>query len=104
MILALTPNPALDLTYEVDSIAAFAEHRVRRVHAAPGGTGVNVARVLAQLGRGALCAGPLGGRSDGDRIDLPTSSNMALPSPNSEAGRHPRHASVLLTIPSSSTQ
>lgn len=70
MILALTPNPALDLTYEVDTIAVFAEHRVRRVHAAPGGKGVNVARVLAQLGRRALCAGPLGGATGEEIRDL----------------------------------
>lgn len=61
MILALTPNPALDLTYEVGTVTAHAEHRVRRVRTAAGGKGVNVARVLASLGRAAGCAGPLGG-------------------------------------------
>lgn len=61
MILTLTPNPALDITYEVGSLSVHGEHRVRRVRAAAGGKGVNVARVLAQLGDEAICAGPLGG-------------------------------------------
>ncbi|MGP9538022.1 1-phosphofructokinase family hexose kinase [Brachybacterium sp. AOP43-C2-M15] len=61
MILTLTPNPAVDVTYEVDAVAARAEHRVRRVRTAAGGKGINVARVLAQLGRPTACAGPLGG-------------------------------------------
>src|SRR5699024_6474413 len=37
------------------------EHRVREVRAAAGGKGLNVARVLAELGVDAICAGPLGG-------------------------------------------
>lgn len=61
MILTLTPNPALDVTYEVDTAVIHHEHRVGRVHASPGGKGVNVARVLVQLGRDTTCAGPLGG-------------------------------------------
>ncbi|WP_193105745.1 1-phosphofructokinase family hexose kinase [Brachybacterium sp. FME24] len=70
MILTLTPNPALDLTYEVDQARVHAEHRVRRVRSAPGGKGVNVARVLAQLGRPATCAGPLGGATGEQIRDL----------------------------------
>lgn len=67
MILTITPNPALDLTYEVDSVAVHDEHRVRRVRTAAGGKGINVARVLAQLGRPVTCAGLLGG-ADGHRV------------------------------------
>ena len=61
MILTLTPNPALDLTYLVDEVRVHGEHRVREVRAAAGGKGLNVARVLAELGVDAICAGPLGG-------------------------------------------
>lgn len=61
MILTLTPNPALDLTYEVAAASVHTEHRVERVRSAAGGKGVNVARVLAQLGHPVTCAGPLGG-------------------------------------------
>lgn len=67
MILTLTPNPALDLTYLVDDVRSRQEHRVHEVHAAPGGKGVNVARVLAQLGTDVLCGGLLGGTT-GEQI------------------------------------
>lgn len=70
MILTLTPNPALDLTYLVDAVRPHGEHRVREVRAAAGGKGVNVARVLAQLGTPATCAGPLGGAAGGELRDL----------------------------------
>lgn len=65
MILALTPNPALDLTCTVDEVRAHHEHRVQQVRTAAGGKGVNVARVLAQLGVRSLAAGPLGGVTGG---------------------------------------
>lgn len=67
MILAVTPNPALDLTYLVDAVRPHGEHRVREVRAAAGGKGVNVARVLAQLGTAVTCAGPVGGAT-GDEL------------------------------------
>lgn len=67
MILTLTPNPALDLTYLVDDVRPWEEHRVREVYEAPGGKGVNVARVLAQLGVDGLCGGLLGG-APGEQI------------------------------------
>lgn len=67
MILAVTPNPALDLTYRVAEVTVHGEHRVSEVLSAAGGKGVNVARVLAQLGVDATCAGPLGG-AVGDHV------------------------------------
>ena len=51
MITAITPNPALDVTYEVDELLLHRTTRVRAVHERPGGKGVNVARVAAALGR-----------------------------------------------------
>jgi 1-phosphofructokinase family hexose kinase len=61
MILVLTPNPALDLTYAVDRTRTGHEHRVQDVRVAAGGKGVNVARVLAALGQQVTVTGPLGG-------------------------------------------
>lgn len=61
MILTVTPNPALDVTYQVDELQPGAEHRVRTVHARPGGKGVNVARVLTTLGVPCRATGLAGG-------------------------------------------
>ena len=57
MILTVTCNPALDVTYTVDSLAPGAVHRVSAVVERPGGKGVNVARVLQQLGERTLATG-----------------------------------------------
>ncbi|MBT2518637.1 hexose kinase [Streptomyces sp. ISL-90] len=46
MILTVTPNPALDLTWHVDRLTPGATHRVPAAAARAGGKGVNVARVL----------------------------------------------------------
>ena len=50
MILTVTCNPAVDVTYDVDRLVPGAVHRVSRVRQRLGGKGVNVARVLHQLG------------------------------------------------------
>ena len=63
MILTVTPNPALDVTYEVDALRPGAEHRVQVVRTRPGGKGVNVARVLTQLGLACTASGLAGGSS-----------------------------------------
>lgn len=64
MILVLTPNPALDVTYEVDGpVPVHGEQRVQRVRTVAGGKGVNVARVLAELGESSVLVGPVGGAS-----------------------------------------
>lgn len=71
MIVAVTPNPALDLTYELPELRPGQAHRVRAVHARAGGKGVNVARVLAALGHEVLVVAPVGGPAgDAVRADL----------------------------------
>ncbi|MFC8717519.1 1-phosphofructokinase family hexose kinase [Kitasatospora sp. NPDC057198] len=71
MILTVTPNPALDVTYTVPGFRPHASHRVSDVAAQAGGKGVNVARVLAALGRPVRCVLPLGGPTGGTvRADL----------------------------------
>jgi tagatose 6-phosphate kinase len=57
MILTVTCNPAIDVTYTVDSLAPGEVHRVGSVVERPGGKGVNVARVLQQLGETTLATG-----------------------------------------------
>jgi tagatose 6-phosphate kinase len=61
VILTVTPNPALDVSYEVEELVLGAEHRVRTVRTRPGGKGVNVARVLSQLGTPVRVSGLAGG-------------------------------------------
>lgn len=47
MIVAVTPNPAIDLTYTLAEVRLGESHRVHDVAARAGGKGVNVARVAA---------------------------------------------------------
>ena len=61
MIVTVTLNPALDLTYTVDALTPHATHRVTEVAARPGGKGLNVAGVLHALGEPVLATGILGG-------------------------------------------
>ncbi len=50
MIVTVTPNTALDVTYTVDGLRPGDVHRARDVRHRAGGKGVNVARVLHTLG------------------------------------------------------
>ncbi|MEV0196457.1 1-phosphofructokinase family hexose kinase [Nonomuraea sp. NPDC050691] len=61
MILTVTLNAALDVTYQVPEIDWTGVNRVRSVHRRAGGKGVNVARVLRGLGREVLVTGLAGG-------------------------------------------
>ncbi|MEU2281948.1 1-phosphofructokinase family hexose kinase [Streptomyces sp. NPDC013178] len=61
MILTVTLNTALDITYRVPALRPHAEHRVTDVTERPGGKGLNVARVLAALGHEVTVTGFAGG-------------------------------------------
>jgi len=61
MILTVTLNLALDVTYEVPELIPYGSHRVASVHSRGGGKGVNVARVLAALGDEVIATGLAGG-------------------------------------------
>ncbi|HET7304248.1 MAG TPA: hexose kinase [Segeticoccus sp.] len=61
MILTVTPNTALDVTYTVERLVPHGSHRVGSVGSRAGGKGVNVARVLQSLGRDVLALGFAGG-------------------------------------------
>ncbi|GII57125.1 sugar kinase [Planotetraspora thailandica] len=63
MILTVTLNLALDVTYLVGDTEWGGVNRVRAVHRRAGGKGVNVARVLAALGHDVLTTGLAGGRT-----------------------------------------
>jgi tagatose 6-phosphate kinase len=61
VIVAVCLNPAVDVTYTVDSLRPGGSHPVATVRRQPGGKGVNVARILAQLGRPVALCGFAGG-------------------------------------------
>ncbi|MGW2044905.1 1-phosphofructokinase family hexose kinase [Streptomyces sp. NPDC001858] len=61
MILTVTLNTALDITYRVPSLRPHVSHRVTDVTERPGGKGLNVARVLAALGHEVTVTGFAGG-------------------------------------------
>lgn len=61
VILTVTLNAALDLTYRVPALVPHTTHRVTEVVERPGGKGVNVARVLAALGHEVTVTGFAGG-------------------------------------------
>ncbi|MFC9115234.1 1-phosphofructokinase family hexose kinase [Streptomyces sp. NPDC057092] len=83
MILTVTLNTALDVTYRVPSLRAGASHRVSEVLERPGGKGVNVARVLAALGHEVTVtgfSGGLTGRVLRDRLtDVPRLTDALVP-------------------------
>ncbi|MEU9876356.1 1-phosphofructokinase family hexose kinase [Streptomyces phaeochromogenes] len=61
MILTVTLNTALDITYRVRGLRPHTSHRVTEVIERPGGKGLNVARVLAALGHEVTATGFVGG-------------------------------------------
>ena len=61
MILTVTLNAALDVTYQVRALRPGTSHRVSEVTERPGGKGLNVARVLAALEHDVTVTGFVGG-------------------------------------------
>lgn len=66
-VLTITLNPALDRTHRVHAISIGASHRVATTHKRAGGKGLNVARVLQQLGTNVTAAGLIAGPT-GDQV------------------------------------
>ncbi|MFT0848023.1 hexose kinase [Actinomycetaceae bacterium L2_0104] len=61
---ALTPHPALDVTYTLASpVVVHGVNRVAQVTSRPGGKGVNVARLAADVGEEVAVYGFIGGRT-----------------------------------------
>src|SRR5699024_3544112 len=73
MILTVTLNPAVDVSYRLDRFSTDTVNRVEDVLKTAGGKGINVARVLAQLDEEVAASGFLGG-SLGDFIRSEISS------------------------------
>lgn len=76
MILTVTLNTALDLTYGVPELVPHASHRVSDMSERPGGKGLNVARVLSALGHDTVVTGFAGGATGAVLREL-----LAAPAP-----------------------
>lgn len=61
MIATVTLNPSVDISYFIDHFALDTVHRCRTYVKTAGGKGLNVAKVLKQLGHNVLATGFLGG-------------------------------------------
>jgi tagatose 6-phosphate kinase len=61
MILAVTMNPSVDISYHLHEFKLDAVNRVETVRKTAGGKGLNVARVIAQMKVEVLATGVLGG-------------------------------------------
>ena len=68
MIHTITPNPALDISYLVDSFKFDDSIRAKKVMRDAGGKGINLSRVAARLNHPTVAMGFVGGRS-GDEIE-----------------------------------
>lgn len=67
MILTVTLNPSVDISYKLNHFKLDTVNRVENVSKTAGGKGINVSRVLVQLGEEVAATGFLGG-SLGDYI------------------------------------
>jgi 1-phosphofructokinase len=61
VIVTITPNPSVDRTVRVDSVARGAVNRAQSIRVDPGGKGVNVSRALTAHGTPTTAVLPLGG-------------------------------------------
>lgn len=61
LVVTVTPNPALDMTWHAARLAHGETHRVDAARVRAGGKGLNVARVAAQQGASVLAVATCGG-------------------------------------------
>lgn len=61
MILTITLNPSVDIAYQVDTFHLDTVNRVEKVQKTAGGKGLNVTRVLKQVGEDVVATGFIGG-------------------------------------------
>ena len=78
MILTLTPNPSLDLTYELDALARGAVQRAGSVSVEAGGKGINVSRGLVGNGVASKAVAPVGGPSGEQFLSLLGASEVEV--------------------------
>ncbi|WP_444811612.1 tagatose-6-phosphate kinase [Streptococcus canis] len=62
MILTVTLNPSIDISYPLNRLALDTVNRVDRTTKTAGGKGLNVTRVLAEAGQSVVATGFIGGK------------------------------------------
>ena len=67
MVVTVTPNAAIDITYTIEGFTLDRVHRPSAVRTVAGGKGINVSRVLTTLGHNTIATGFVGG-STGNAI------------------------------------
>ena len=88
MIVTVTPNPALDLTYWIDRVEHGESQRVQPAAVRAGGKGLNVARVAHQLGAPVTAIAAIGGLTGREfEADLDASGIPHLLHPSGSATR-----------------
>ena len=70
MILTLTPNPSLDLTYDLDELSRGGVQRAGSTSVEAGGKGINVSRNLIANGAASRAVAPVGGPSGEQFLSL----------------------------------
>jgi 1-phosphofructokinase len=78
VIATLTPNPSLDLTYELDGLERGEVQRAAAVSVEAGGKGVNVSRNLVANGAVSRAVAPVGGPSGEQFLSLLEGSGIEL--------------------------
>ena len=76
MILTLTPNPSLDLTYGLDELVRGGVQRAGSMTVEAGGKGINVSRNLVANGMASRAVAPVGGPSGEQFLSLVEGSGM----------------------------
>lgn len=66
MILTITLNPSVDIAYQLNQFRLDSVNRVEKVQKTAGGKGLNVSRVLKQIGEDVLATGFIGGELGND--------------------------------------
>ena len=78
MILTLTPNPSLDLTYELDGLTRGEVQRAGSMSVEAGGKGINVSRNLIANGAASRAVAPVGGPSGEQFLSLLEGAEVEL--------------------------
>ena len=70
MIITITMNPALDKTMEVESLTLGGLNRIQNVQIDAGGKGINVSKMIKNLGGESLATGFVGGKSGAKLLEI----------------------------------